>query len=160
MIKALLMVSAKDLYPGQYGLGIAQELRTQRPNSDQGYGRVDVARILELKKELLFDQKEGLSTGGVFETQVSVKAGQKVSVILVYTDAPGSPVAGKALVNDLDLEVGIGDQMATLRDSVNNVELIEKTATSDQTVKVKVEGINVPMGVNGKQPFALAVLLN
>jgi subtilisin family serine protease len=160
MVKAMLMVSAKDLFPGQYGESSAQELKTLRPNADEGYGRVDVAGVLKLRKDLLFDQKEGVATGEDFEKEISIKTGQKLSVILVYTDAAGSPVAGKALVNDLDLALTINDQLVTLSDAVNNVEIIEKTAAFDQIVKVKVKGINVPMGINGKQPFAMAVLLN
>src|SRR5262249_10882903 len=42
MIKATLMHTATDLFPGQYGMGAGQELPTQRPNIHEGYGRVNV----------------------------------------------------------------------------------------------------------------------
>ena len=40
LIKATLMHTATDLFPGQFGTGPQQELPTKRPNVHEGYGRV------------------------------------------------------------------------------------------------------------------------
>ncbi|RYZ76916.1 MAG: serine protease, partial [Proteobacteria bacterium] len=52
LLKATLMHTAFDMYPGQYGeVGQAagQELLTRRPNIDEGYGRMDLARVVSLE---------------------------------------------------------------------------------------------------------------
>jgi hypothetical protein len=161
MVKGILLATAKDLYPGQYGQGTAtQELKTQRPNNDQGYGRVDVAQILTLTKDSVIDYTEGLATGQVFEKEISLKAGQKLVALLAYTDAPGSPAAAKALVNNLDLQITDQEgQTMALGDSVNNVEILEKTAQTEESLKVSVKAVDVPMGSVGKQSFALVLMV-
>lgn len=161
LVKAVLMNTAFDLYPGQYGEGTStQELKTQRPNMDQGYGRLDMDRLVGLRKSSkLIDHTEGLGVGEVFEQKIRIKAGERLVVNLVYTDAPGSPAAGKALVNNLDLRVYNTAKSIELlsSDSVNNAEFVEVKAALGGTYTVEVSGVNVPMGRNGKQPFALVV---
>jgi hypothetical protein len=76
---------------------------------------------------------------------------------IVWTDAPGSTNASKALVNDLDLEVVLPDgKVLAANDQINNNSFVQ-SATSAGSVKVRVKGVNVPMGKNGKQPFAVVV---
>ncbi|MBK7962780.1 MAG: S8 family serine peptidase [Bdellovibrionales bacterium] len=48
VVKAALMNTAFDMYPGQYGeVGASrgQEILQRRPNSDEGYGRVDMKEL-------------------------------------------------------------------------------------------------------------------
>ena len=75
---------------------------------------------------------------------------------LAYTDAPGTPAAGQALVNNLDLIVltPSGEELGS-KDTVNNSEIIELNQVKLGTYKIQVRGTKIPMGKNGKQPFAL-----
>ncbi len=162
LVKGVLMHSAFDLFPGQYGQGSAtQELKTHRPNSDQGYGRVDMAAVVGLKQTTsLYDEKAGVGSGESIEKVIRVQQGQNVKVTLVYTDAPGTPAAAKALVNDLDLELVLADGTTkSLKDRLNNHEYLEASDLKAGQLKVRVTGANVPMGHGGKQPFALLVSL-
>ena len=159
LLKAALIHTATDLFPGQFGevgRGRGQELLTHRPNNDEGYGRVDVAKATDLGKAVLIDENTGLSTGEVMSYPVQVSGGSKLVATMVYTDAAAAAGASKSLVNDLDLVVVDPAGVETsLHDSVNNSEMIEMPVTSGQYT-VKVKGTNVPAGItNGKQPFAL-----
>lgn len=87
---------------------------------------------------------------------------------LAWTDAPGSPGAAKALVNDLDLEVigptgtryrgnaGLYTGGQCLRagqwDACNNVEGVVIDNAPAGVYTIVVHGVNVPQG---PQPFAL-----
>jgi subtilisin family serine protease len=159
LVKAMLMHTALDLYPGQYGEGTAtQELKTMRPNSDQGYGRVDMEKLASLGSATttVVDNKAGLATGEEQTFEIKLKAGQKLLVNLVWTDSPGTPSAAKALVNDLDLTVEkSGRVLAQPEDRINNHEIVDLEASARGTYTIRVRGQNVPMGLSGKQPFAL-----
>ncbi len=94
--------------------------------------------------------------------------GGPLRLTLVWTDYPGAAGAGKALVNDLDLEVvgpdgthyygnqGLYTTGQCLRagkwDACNNVEGVYIPSARYGTYTVYVHGYNVP---NGPQPFAL-----
>lgn len=159
LVKGLLMHTAFDLYPGQYGEGnAAQELKTVRPNNDEGFGRVDMKKFVAIYKTAqLIDEKTGLGQGESKEYTLRAQKGQKVVATLIWTDAPGTPSAGKMLVNDLNMTV-TSSSGATVEktDSINNSEHFEETATGG-TYTVTVKGFNVPMGKNGKQPYALVL---
>jgi hypothetical protein len=185
LIKGVLINGAADLYPGQYGTGSTQEVPGLRPNRVTGWGRVDVKESLypDGKRQVwLRDDKNGLSTSKSKTYQFSLGAptlltiesleatGGPLHVTLIWTDYPGSPSAGKALVNDLDLELiapdgkhyygnsGVYSSGSCLRgglwDACNNVEGIIIPQAFDGTYSLIVYGYNVP---NGPQPFALVV---
>ncbi|MFN7684175.1 MAG: S8 family serine peptidase [Oligoflexia bacterium] len=163
LIKATLVHSALDLYPGQYGTGIGQELQSPRPNVHQGYGRVDMDALTQLVGSTVFvDERDGVATGGSREISFSLAPGDGIRATLVYTDAPASPQAGRTLVNNLDLEVvDSTGQITRLGDSVNNTEMLELKpglARSGDYV-IRVVGKNVPQGrgASGKLPYALVV---
>lgn len=94
---------------------------------------------------------------------------EPLRITLAWTDYPGDPEAGKALVNDLDLEViapggaryaGNADTYdggQCLRggqwDACNNVEGVIVPNAANGVYTVVVRGANVPQG---PQPFALA----
>lgn len=151
LVKASIMHMATDMSPGQYGTGVHQELRS-RPENNQGYGRVDMERFMALKSASKFIQNNGVGTGESFELRIPTTKGQRVTATMVYSDAPGTPAAGQALTNDLDLSVN----GVTKSDRINNNEHIEASASGGDTV-VKVTGVRVPMGKSGKQPFAIVV---
>ncbi len=156
-VKATLMHTAHDMFPGQYGTGPTQELK-HRPNSDEGYGRVDMAQVAKLGGDTkLFEAS--VAQGEEFSQTVQVTDGRLLAN-MVYTDAPGTPAAGAALVNDLSLEVsgpvGAADaKVYTSGDTVNNHEVQELSGLPNGTYKVAVKAVKVPMGKDGKQAFAL-----
>lgn len=159
LVKGVLVHSAKDMYPGQYGEGQPyQEIKTHRPNSDQGFGRVDLAAVMDMKapSTSLVDKQEGVSQDQEDVYNLEIKEGQSLLANLVYTDAPGSPNAKVALVNDLDLILvrPDGTEIAPL-DHVNNLEVIELSALPAGMYQLKVRGTKVPYTLTGKQPYAL-----
>lgn len=160
LVKAYLLHTATEMFPGQYGeVGLArgQELMTLRPNNDEGYGRVNMAQVVSLRQtgSLMIFDSAGVETGKT-ESKVFVapKAGHLV-VNIVWTDAPGSANASKALVNDLDLEVTLPDgKILAVNDQVNNHAFVQGTTPAGE-ISIKIKGTNVPMGKAGKQAFAL-----
>jgi subtilisin family serine protease len=108
LIKATLLNGAFDMSPGQYGTGSTQEIPDPpRPNNVEGWGRADLETSIfpTAPKTLRYaDITASLNTGesriynfDVTDLSVPLKA------TLVWSDYPGSTVAGGGLVNDLDL---------------------------------------------------------
>lgn len=159
LMKAYMIHNAVDMYPGQYGeVGASrgQELLTRRPNSDEGFGRVDVEKLVQLSSaNALVDNKSGIAQGA--EVAVSFRSnGGKFLANLVWTDAPGSANAAQALVNDLDLAlVGPSGVMKLAQDRLNNHEIIEIENLPAGDYQVVVRGYKIPQGRAGKQPYAL-----
>jgi hypothetical protein len=117
-------------------------------------------RLTALSAEtLLVDERTGVATGEAKSWDVSAPSGSTVRATLVWTDAPGAPSAGKALVNNLDLNVA-SSRTGLVRgssDAVNNHEMVEMKRVSAGKYTVSVRGVNVPSGREGKQPFALLI---
>lgn len=165
LIKAMLIHSAHDMFPGQFGTGQFQEMPTKRPNSIEGYGRVDADKATSFAAEdQIIDHTTGLGTGEAETYTVAAKQGDHVIVTLAYTDAPGASSAARALVNDLDVSVSGGGQSfypnhLSGPDRLNNVEMVEFTAPQDGNYEVRLNAHNVPKGQagTGKQPFALII---
>ena len=164
LVKALLIAGARDLAPGQYGAGAKQEIPQLRPNFVQGAGRLDLARALQAGKGEIFDLYDGqtLAAGAAETYELNAgQAGGRVVLVLVYSDYPASPAAGRALVNDLDLTVTtpsgtvLHPNGRAGPDDVNNVEMIEFEADEAGAYLARVEARAVPMG--GGQPYALVV---
>ncbi len=109
LIKAALINSATDIYPGQYGYGLTQEIPSTVPNNVEGWGRVDLGNGVYPSSPyniLYADDHTGLNTAGSASYGIRVVDSSKpLKVNLVWTDYPGSPVAQGGLVNDLDLTV-------------------------------------------------------
>jgi subtilisin family serine protease len=139
----------------------------------------DPAALGGASHTLKVSQHSTLGTGDVEDHCISVTGvgDYQLWVTLVWTDAPGSPMADAPLVNDLDLEV-IGpngaiyygnnltstDEQYTraYRDAYNNAEQVRVRHTcegcSNATFLVRVKGRDVPDGWHdGRQKFALVV---
>lgn len=159
LIKAVLLHTATDLFPGQYGTGPTQEILTPRPNNAEGFGLANMDAATNLPQNaVIVDETLGLATGEQKQWEINRTQAAPFRATLVYTDAPATPLAARALVNDLDLEVVLPDgSTKALNDRLNNVEMIEIASVQAGTVSVRVKGTNVPQGVNGKQSFALLV---
>jgi subtilisin family serine protease len=158
LVKATLLHTAFDMFPGQYGQGSAtQEMKSRRPNNEEGYGRVDMAALAGLTSATQFVDSAGIAQGESADISVNLKSGALL-VNLVYTDAPGTPSAGATLVNDLDLVVtGPNGQVLTKEDHVNPHEIFEMNQLPAGSYKVAVRATKVPMGKLGRQPYALVV---
>ncbi|MBK8880543.1 MAG: S8 family serine peptidase [Haliscomenobacter sp.] len=159
LIKSLLLNTAKDLgRPGpdfEYGFGAANAFNALTALQNQWYLSGSVAH-------------------GQTQTHVlPVPAGVKtLKVLLYWHDAPGSPLAAKALVNDLDLEVTDAagkrvlpqvlssashpDSLLRLAapgaDRLNNAEQVVLSLPSSGTYAIRVKGYEIPQG---PQPYYL-----
>jgi hypothetical protein len=163
LLKATLVHSAKDLFPGQFGMGRGQELQKPRPNMHEGYGRVDLDALTQLAVSTVFvDEKVGVGAGQSIALSFALGVGRGIRATLSYTDAPASPTSGKTLVNDLDLElVHPSGKVERLGDATNNLEMIEiqagAAAAGDYVVRVVGRSIPQGRGSSGKLPYALVV---
>lgn len=157
LVKAALIHTAKDMYPGQYGTGPKAELPKARPNMHEGFGRVDMDAGTSLEGALVVDERAGVALRGELKYGVAVGTEGRLRATLTYMDAPGAANAAKALVNDLDLVVldANGVVVAESKDRINNTEMLELKDLPAGDYQVVVRGVNVPQGVSGKQPFAL-----
>lgn len=161
LVKGTLLVSADDISPGQYGTGAAREIPV-RPNSVEGWGRVDAKAAInpDAPAAIQFvDNKQGLQTADIRTFNYSViDTSVPLRIVLVWSDYPGEPAAGKALVNDLDLQVrspgGLVYAGNGLVDRLNNVESVDIPAPESGAYTVTVSAWSVP---HGPQPFALVV---
>lgn len=136
------------------------------PDYSYGFGFINPRRAAEaLENNRYFSGT--LSTGGSASQVITVPTGTKqLKVMLYWHDKEGSPLAAKALVNDLDLSVTDGAtpyqpwilnpapasvNTAAIRgaDHVNNIEqvTIDNPGTS---VTINLSGFNVP---NGPQEY-------
>ena len=159
MVKAVLLHTAVDLYPGQYGEGTPVQELTHRPNNDQGYGRADLTNVAGLGAGTqLIDNTTGVGTGEQVTIVFNIVKGQNLLANLVYADAPAAPSAASALVNNLDMILLTPDgQEIGTRDVKNNHEILEMANLNAGRYTLVIKGTNVPMGKSGKQPYALAL---
>jgi hypothetical protein len=175
MLKAYLINSARYLTGENAGGDL--------PAPRQGWGLVDLSRAFDETPRRLIDQSVLLvESGQSFELKGSIADRSKpVRVTLAWTDAPGS-LAGAALVNDLDLEVKVGNTVIYRgnrfaekfsaeggeADRLNNVEsvflpadLIPDGHEGNLTITVRaanIAGDGVPGNSNDlDQDFALVV---
>ena len=127
------------------------------PNMDEGWGRIDLAALVQPDRHFDFlDQNKLLATGQKWERTLIVNgAATPLKLTLAYTDVPGFPGAIPALVNDLDLEVvapdgriyrgnqfdAAGESVpnASQADRINNVEgvTISDPVPGEYTVRVR-----------------------
>jgi hypothetical protein len=80
------------------------------PSNNQGMGRMNLGAAFDGTPRMLTDQTQVLgATLQTFQVTGSVvNTGAPFRVSLAWTDAPG-PTTGAPYVNNLDLEVTIGD---------------------------------------------------
>lgn len=170
LLKATVINSATDLYPGQYVNPLEHNPRL--PNFAQGWGRVNVANAISSSRQFHdIADTDGVSTGASQSYPYGVCTATTLKISLVWTDYPGATLAARELVNDLDLVVTAPDGTIYLgnafsggwsaaggsADRVNNVEgaYFQSPAAGDWIITV--HGYNVPNGVSGKQGYALVV---
>ena len=165
LIKATLINTAVDITG--YG-NASQEAGKPIPNNHEGWGLIDVGAATTTGRQFI-EETAGIGTGTTRTYSYDVTSGTPFKVSLVWSDYAGSPSAGKALVNDLNLRLTAPDgttkywgnvfsggwsQTGGSADTVNNVENVYIQNPTSGTWTVEVIGYNVP---NGPQPFALVV---
>jgi len=162
LIKATLINGATDISPGQYGIGVTQEIPDPpRPNNVEGWGRVNVENsIFPTAPRVLqyLDETSSLSTGDRRVVTFQNNSGALLSVTLVWTDYPSTPAAGFNLVNDLNFT--LTDPGSTIHypnglagvDGINNVEVIDIAGPAVGLYTIIIAAGNIPQG---PQPFAV-----
>jgi hypothetical protein len=112
------------------------------PSQRQGWGLLNLSRALDEVQRSLIDQTHRFTESGQkFEIQGSLAdRSRPLRITIAWTDAPGSLVA-PALVNDLDLEVRIGDSTVYLG---NNFAADTSITGENPDVLNNVESINIP----------------
>jgi hypothetical protein len=165
MAKALLVNGAVDM-------GTADI-----PNNNEGWGRVDITRVIQPGWSVLhFDQQTFFNgTGQQLTREFEVDdPGQPLRVTLAWSDAPGAAGANPALVNNLDLQVVHGGETyrgnvfaggtsvpGGTADSLNNLENVFVTTPVAGPVTITITassigGDGVPYnGFPADQDFAL-----
>ncbi len=164
LVKALLMHTAVDMFPGQYGFrDQGQEMLIPAPNNQQGFGRVDMNNVTEVYGlAKVIDHKEGVAEGQDLVFDIESDGASEVVITLVYTDAPGSPTASKALVNDLNMSLSFKSSGKTLvsERALDNFEQIKSSDVSKgESLTLTVKAQRIAQGKAGKQPFAVLVTL-
>ena len=157
LIKGMLMHTATDLYPGQFGdkgKSSGQEMLATRPNPHQGFGRVDMDAATAFDGLIMTG---GVSQGNPAVAKMSGDDGD-YKITMIYTDAPGAASASKTLVNNLDIEVYDGGTLiAKGNSSIDNHEYIQVQGVQGE-LEVRVIGTNTPTtNGQGVVPFSLIV---
>ncbi len=109
MTKAILANTATDLAGGLGQDGRGGAVRAA-PNTEQGWGRVNVGTLLDDTPRVFHDQDDNLLDGtgdSVLRMYDVGSSSDPVKVTLAWTDAPGM-VGANAYVNNLDLVVDAG----------------------------------------------------
>ena len=177
LTKAILVNSASDIAGGDSG---KNSLIPAAPNTDEGWGRVNLGAALDATPREYLDEAAAttLDANGqsVLRSYQVADSAKPVRVTLAWTDPPPATVTGNAFVNDLDLEVSVGGRtyrgnwlaggislpggQADFRNNVENVVLPASTSgrMSVKVIAKTLGGDGVPG--NGKpldQDFALVV---
>ncbi len=104
LIKALLINGCTEIYPGQYGVGLWQEIPTLAPNNVEGWGRTNPAVSIAGSPTMLLDDQRIITNRHTNTYNFWVLENiDPLRVTLVWNDFPGGIEANGALVNDVDL---------------------------------------------------------
>jgi hypothetical protein len=140
MVKATLLASATPMRGARAGATL--------PDARQGFGRVDLAPVVDDAARVLVDQTERFgSAGESFTAEGDVgDPARPFRVALVWTDAPGLPNVAPQ-VNDLDLEVRVGDTLYRGNAYTGFVSTPNPSAAPDALNTA--ETVTIPAGVRG-----------
>lgn len=144
------------------------------PNYEQGFGFPVLDDALyfagDVSRLRVFDgsSASGLTSGATFTENITVRAGTRLKIVLVWTDPPGTAVGPTdprlQLVNDLDLLVrnpagqpshGNERLHPGSADRLNNVEVVEYATPVAGTYSITVRANRIGQGPG--QNFALVI---
>lgn len=165
LIKAIMLNGAQSLVgkSGSQGGGISS---VAYYDNHQGFGRIQLSASLPLidTNDFALEVNEKVSISENGEDNYTYQIGEcnsmdELSIMLVWTDPPGSSGCGKCLINDLDLTAEVGGTTyypngGTSADTLNNAERIRIPVVGGDTVEVKVTGS--ALGTSS-QEYALVV---
>lgn len=179
MVKAIMDGISDDMYGGNDGNG---GILSHYPDNNQGWGRVNMGRMVDSVTKYTFDQEHVFTASGQAYSPVSVfsvmDTTKPVRIMLAWTDAPGNPNASPSggLVNNLDLTVTAGGSTylgnvfsngwsvtGGSADTINNTEAVYLPAGTATSFTVSISatslsGDGVPgSGTPTDQDFALFV---
>jgi subtilisin family serine protease len=139
LTRAALAGAATDLVGG---VGVAGNV----PNSNQGWGLGNLARLLDTGARFLLDQETTFgATGDAFARTFGVPDPAKpVRVTLAWTDPPG-PTSGNSFVNNLDLAVATTS--GTFKGNVFFGGVSVAGGTADP--RNNLESVYLPVGASG-----------
>jgi Subtilase family len=127
------------------------------PSANQGYGLLNLGRVLDETPRMMVDQDQVLaSTGQVYTLKGKVVDPSKpLRITLAWTDAPGSPAANP-VVNNLDLQVDasgktyLGNHFSGAfsieggsADALNNLEAVYAPLGTSGEFTVRVVAANI-----------------
>ncbi|MEZ5472188.1 MAG: S8 family serine peptidase [Marinicella sp.] len=152
-------------------------LRIRTPSTDQGWGRIFLDNNLYFSGDSrdlrVWDlpHSNGLSTGDEMIFDVEVPAGEPFRATLSWFDPPAALGNGKALINDLDLEVRFNGRVykgnnwsfgesveggqSDDRDTVEQIHIAEPEAGVYQLVVKGTQVNGIGTSATRKQGFAL-----
>lgn len=174
LIKAIMTAGAFKMTGS--GVGV-------NPGQAQGFGRVLLDDSLyfagDQSRLFIHDETAGLQTGSVKTEQLTVVGGERLTIVLTWSDVAAAINASPATVNSLRLEVQAPngdvwtqklpsgynvnnanptqDTTGANYDNLNNLHRIQFDAPVTGVYQVRVRGINVP---SGPQKYALAATGN
>jgi hypothetical protein len=176
LLKAVLVQSGRPLqYTAADGSWPWWGPAPPTPDWSQGYGRVDLSRVLPFAGGAGFNLNvwDGVSLRDGKSWSVCLRvasAAEPLRATLVWTDPPGWPGAALILINDLDLTVvdadgafWYGNNVSewdethgghAAKDRLNNVEQVRVAAPPPGPLTVRVDGADIGQG---PQKFALVV---
>lgn len=172
---ALIQEAYKNMHDGEYPssglvkptlLNTADDLGTQGPDYQYGWGRIHLQNALEVIENNQY--LEGQISHGQenFHSLIVPEGIDEVRVMLYWIDKPSSIYSAKALVNDLDIEINTPSGANKLphvlstfihpdslarpalpgKDRVNNVEQIVINNPEAGQYQIKIDGFDVPEG--------------
>lgn len=163
LVKAAIIAGTSDMTGVTAGI----------PNMIEGWGRIHMDNVLyfpgDTRELLIEDNSTGLNPGQTWSQDVLIEnSSEPLVVSLVWSDYPGTPGAGRKLVNDLNLVVTGPDGTpykgnvfdsghsvpGGLADSLNVEENVRVTGPMSGRWTVDVIGYDVPQN---PQPFAVVV---
>jgi PGF-pre-PGF domain-containing protein len=159
LLKATIINGAYNMTPGQYGIGVDQEI-DGIPDYSQGWGRVDIENSIYPESPVVMRYYDYIPLNYSESWNVSydiLHTSRPLRITLVWTDYPGTANVDPQLVNNLDLIVDAPDGTYYgngAPDTVNNVEGVELLEPVAGTYTITVNGTNVPQG---PQNFSLVV---
>ncbi len=174
-LTALMMQAYKETHGGQEPdgglmkailLNTATDLGNEGPDFTYGWGKANGLRAIQAIEADRF-RDSTISHGETHLIDLEIPAGvEKARIMLYWTDKEGSPMAAKALVNNLDLRLldtvgnsylpwapdpgpnATGAQIAQPAqkgvDTLNNVEQVEIIRPQAGTYQIEIKGTKIP----------------
>lgn len=152
-------------------LNSAMDIGTPGPDYTYGFGFMNLYRALQLLDSNRYNT-DSITNGQQKQYTVTVPANTaQLKLMLCWNDVAASPMAPKALVNDLDIEVKepsntthlplilnpepskILDEAKEGADHLNNCEQVVINNPAAGVCTITVKGFNVPSGM---QPYVVA----